>query len=291
MLSIFFYHNRKYLLLGVYLLFSTAFMISRSEKVNINVKSFINTLISPFHFIINSATKTVNNFWFSIKELNKIKRELVITKNQLGKLQDASIEIAELERENKHLRSILDIKTRLEYDTVYAEIIARDPSNYYSVFVINKGSTHGIERNMPVVTYQHGIKGIVGKILETSKISSKVLPIIGIGSYIGAMLFALRNTGLIRGLGPSEDFLQLDYINKSAILNLGDLVVTSGQGGIYPKGLKIGKIVGFKKVKYGIFYKNITVKPIINLSMLEDVYVILKSPDAKSLNFNQDINN
>ena len=291
MLSIFFYHNRKYLLLGVYLLFSTAFMISRSEKVNINVKSFINTLISPFHFIINSATKTVNNFWFSIKELNKIKRELVITKNQLGKLQDASIEIAELERENKHLRSILDIKTRLEYDTVYAEIIARDPSNYYSVFVINKGSTHGIERNMPVVTYQHGIKGIVGKILETSKISSKVLPIIGIGSYIGAMLFALRNTGLIRGLGPSEDFLQLDYINKSAILNLGDLVVTSGQGGIYPKGLKIGKIVGFKKVKYGIFNKNITVKPIINLSMLEDVYVILKSPDAKSLNFNQDINN
>ena len=291
MLSIFLYHNRKYLLLGVYLLFSTAFMISKSEKVNINVKSFINTLISPSHFIINSATKTVNNFWFSIKELNKIKRELVITKNQLEKLQDASIEIAELERENKHLRSILDIKTRIEYDTVYAEIIARDPSNYYSVFVINKGSIHDIEINMPVVTYQHGIKGIVGKILETSKISSKVLPITGIGSYVGAMLFALRNTGLIRGLGPSEDFLQLDYIDKSAILNFGDLIVTSGQGGIYPKGLKIGKIVGFRKVKYGIFYKNITVKPIINLSMLEDVYVILKSPDAKSLNFNQDINN
>ncbi len=86
MLSIFLYHNRKYLLLGVYLLFSTAFMISKSEKVNINVKSFINTLISPSHFIINSATKPVNNFWFSIKELNKIKREMIITKNQLEKV-------------------------------------------------------------------------------------------------------------------------------------------------------------------------------------------------------------
>ncbi len=291
MLSIFFYHNRKYLLLGVYLLFSTAFMISRSENVNINVKSSINNLIAPFHFIINSATKTIDNFWISIEELNKIKKELIITRNQLEKLKGTSIEIAELERENKHLRSILDIKTRIEYNTVYAEIIARDPSNYYSVFVINKGSLHGIKRNMPVVTYQHGTKGVVGKILESSRKSCKVLPITGIGNYVGAMLFTLRYTGLTQGLGSSEDYLLFDYVDKNAIINFGDLVVTSGQGGIYPKGLKIGKIVGFKKTKYGIFYRNTKIKPIINFSMLEDVYVILKTPDLKFLNYDQDISN
>ena len=189
------------------------------------------------------------------------------------------------------MRSRLDIKTKINYDTVYAEIIARDPSNYYSVFIINKGYNHDIERSMPVVTYQHGIKGVVGKVLETSKNSSKVLPITGVGSYIGAMLSTLRYTGLIQGQGPTDDYLLFNYVDKEAILNFGDLVVTSGQGGIYPRGLKIGKIVGFTKEKYGIFYKNIKVKPIINFSMLEDVYVILKQPDMEYINFGRDNNN
>ncbi len=277
--------------MGFYLLFSIAFIISRSEKVNINVKSFIGNIISPFHFIINSATKTVDDFWVSIDDLNNIRKELVQTKQLLEKLKGASIEIAELNRENEHLRSRLDIKTRMEYETVFAVIIAREPSNYYSIFIINKGSIHGIKRNMPVVTYQRGQKGIVGKILETSRKSSKVLPITGIGSYIGAMLSALRYTGLVKGQSHMEDYLLFDYVDKEAVLNFGDLVVASGQGGIYPRGLKIGKVVGFTKVKYGIFYKSIRVKPIINFSRLEDVYVILKKPDLEVIDFNRDKSN
>ena len=291
MLNIFFYHNRKYLMLGLYLLISISFMISKSDKVNLNIKSYINTFISPLQVVINSLTKTVDNFWISIAELNYLRKELTITKHKLGKLKGDSIEISELKKENIHLRSILDIKTRIEYKTVYAEIIARDPSNYSSIFIINKGTQHGIKRNMPVVTYQQGIEGLAGKIIETSKQSSKILPITGIGSYVGSMLSELRHTGLIRGQGRVEEYLIFDYVDKEAILNFGDLVITSGQGGIFPKGLMIGKIIGFTKVKYGIFYKSIKVKPIINFSMLEDVYVILKSPDLEIINFIQDKKN
>lgn len=291
MLSIFFYHNRKYLLLGFYFLISISFMISKSDRVNLNIKSHINSVISPFQKVINSFSKTVNTFWSSISELDQIKKELTITKHQLDKMQGASIEIQELKRENAHLRSILDIKTRIEYQTIYAEIIARDPSNYSSVFIINKGSKTNIRRNMPVITYQHGIIGVVGKIIETSKHSSKVQPITGIGSYIGSMLSSLRYTGIIRGQGPVEDYLLFDYVDKEAILNFGDLVLTSGQGGIFPKGLMLGKIMGYQKVKYGIYYKKVKVKPIINFSMLEDVYIIVKDPDHNILNFIKDIDN
>ncbi|MBU1078711.1 MAG: rod shape-determining protein MreC, partial [Spirochaetes bacterium] len=217
MLNIFFYHNRKYLLLGLYLLLSISFMISKSDKINLNIKSYINTVISPFRIVIDSLTKTVDNFWISIAELNILKKELTITKHQLEKLKGASIEIHELKRENAHLRTTLDIKTKIEYTTVYAEIIARDPSNYSSVFIINKGKQHGIKRNMPVVTYQHGIEGVVGKVIEVSKASSKILPITEIGSYIGSMLSALRYTGLIRGQGRVEEYLLFDYIDKEAV--------------------------------------------------------------------------
>lgn len=285
MIEIFFYEKGKYLLLGFYLLISVSFMITRSEKVNINIKSGVNTVIYPFHYTINSLAKTVDSFWVSIEELNMMKRELLITKNQLEKLKSASFEIQELKRENERLRTILDIKTRIEYKTVFAEIIARDPSNNYSVFVINKGSRHGLERNMPVISYQQGLEGIVGKTIEVSRGSAKILPVTGLGSYTGCMHAALRNIGLIRGQGPTEEYLLFDYLDKNAQVGFGDLVVTSGQGGIFPKGLMIGKIVGFTKVKYGIFYKDVRVKPILDFSMLEDVYVILKPADEEIVKF------
>lgn len=283
MINTFFYNYRKYLLLGFYLIISIAFMISKSEKVNINIKSAINSVIYPFHSMINSTKKTIDNFWVSIEELNILKKELMTTRHEVERLKGASVEIEELKKENEHLRSILEIKTKIEYPTIYAEIIGRDPSNYYYIFIINKGANSGIKRNMPVITYQDGIEGVVGKVIEVSKNSAKILPINGIGSYIGGMLSGLRYIGIIKGQGQLDDNLHFDYIDKNAILNFGDLVVTSGQGGVFPKGLNIGKVMAFIKVKYGIFYKEIKVKPIVDFSRLEDVYVILKEADEDIL--------
>ncbi len=287
MLQFFFYENKSYILLVVYMLVSLSFIIVKSPKANKTVKTVVNKINYPVQVTVDYFSKSVNGFWESINELNKIKRELVITKQQLEKLKTASIEINELKRENARLRFLLENKKKISYPTVYAEIIARDPSNYYYSFTINAGKNVGIKVNMPVITYQNGKKGIVGKTIEVYSETSKVLPLIGVGSYIGAMLSALRYTGVIKGIGARGDFLLLDYISRDAILNFGDEVITSGQGGIFPKGLLIGKVVGFKKVNYGLFYKKIKVKPIIDFSELEDVYVILKSPDSQIIKFQE----
>jgi len=260
-------------------------MIAKSDKVNINIKSAAITIISPLQKVVNDISNASENFWNSIEELKKVKKELIRTREELERLKEASIEIEELKKENERLRYILENQKKINFKTVYAEIIARDPSNYYSSFMINKGKNYGIEINMPVITYQGNQKGVVGKIIEVAPNSSKVLPITGVGSFIGAMLMDLRYAGIIKGVGKTADYLVLEYINKEAPINFGDLVVTSGQGGIFPKGLKIGRIIGFKKVKYGMFYKEIKVKPIIDFSQLEDVYVILKSPDEKIIDF------
>lgn len=267
------------------MLVSISFMIARSEKVNVNIKSVAIMFIAPFQHLVNNISKTTENFWNSIDELKKVKKELIQTREELEKLKEASIEIEELKKENERLRYVLENQRKIDYQTVYAEIIGRDPSNYYSAFIINKGKKHGLKIDMPVIAYQGNQKGVVGKIIEVSHNFSKVLPITGVGSFIGAMLMNSRHTGIIKGMGKTADYLLLEYVNKEAPLDFGELVITSGQGGIFPKGLKIGKIVGFKKVKYGVFYKEINVKPIIDFSRLEDVYVILKEADAEIIDF------
>ncbi len=285
MIRFFFYEKREYVLLVSYLLISLSFMIVKSPKANKTIKNVVNSISYPLQISINFLSDSVNNFWLSVNELNKTKKELAILKQQLQKLKTASIEINELRRENERLRLLLENKKKIDYPTVYAEIIARDPSNYNSSFIINAGENVGVDINMPVITYQNGIKGVVGKTIEVYRKSAKVLPIIAVGSYMGAMLSTLRYIGVIKGVGAKGDYLLLDYISKDAILNFGDEVITSGQGGIFPKGLLIGKVVGFKKVKYGLFYKEIKVKPVVDFSQLEDVYVILKKTADDVINY------
>ncbi|MBN1897789.1 MAG: rod shape-determining protein MreC [Spirochaetes bacterium] len=275
----FLYQYRQYLVLGVYVLISVAFMIAKSDRVNVNLKSAAISLISPLQKVVNNVSEASENFWNSIEELKKVKKELVRSREELEKLKGANIEIEELKKENERLKFTLENQKKIEFQTAYAEIIAKDPSNYYSSFIINKGKSQGIKINMPVIAYQGNQKGLVGKIIEVSAGSSKVLPVTGVGSFVGAMMADLRYTGIIKGMGKTSDHVVLEYINKDATINFGDLVVTSGQGGIFPKGIKIGIVLGFQKVKYGLFYKDIKVKPIIDFSQLEDVYVIFKQSE------------
>lgn len=270
------HQQRKYLLLGFYILISITFIISKSPKININIKSVALALISPVQILINNFSKAYKNFWNSIEETRILKQELIQTREELEKLKGISVEIEEIRKENAHLRSVLENLKELKFNAVYAEIIARDPSNYYSTFVVNKGKNAGIKINMPVIAYQGKDKALVGKVIEVSKYYSKILPITGVGSFVGAMFMESRYIGVIKGMGKTADYLLLEYISRDAPVNYGDLIVTSGQGGLFPKGINIGKVVGFTKTKYGPFYKEIRVKPLIDFSKLEDVYILLQ---------------
>jgi len=272
----FFYRYKNYLLFVLYILISISFIISRSDKINVNVKAAVNNSILPLQKLVYNTSESTKNFWNSIEEVKKLKREITTVREQLERLKEASIEIEELKKENDRLRYFLENKKKLDYNSVYAEIIGRDPSNYYSTFFINKGKSDGIIINMPVVSYQGNQKGVVGKIVEVSSHYAKVLPITGIGSYIGAMLYDTRDTGILKGLGKDVEYINLEYISKNAIVNFGDIVITSGQDGVFPQGINIGRVVGVEKVKYGLFYKEIRVKPIIDFSSLEVVIRIIK---------------
>ncbi len=275
----------KRIVLIFYLIISLSFMMVKSQRMNNTIKSAISSIISPGEKILNDVYNTTSSFWKSLDEIKRLKREVAILQQKLEDVKQLTLEIEELKKENKQLREILNLKKQLHFPTVYAEIIGRDPSNFFSLFLIDKGRKHGIRVNMPVIAYQRGEKAVVGKIIEVSTHYSKVLPITGAGSYIAGMLAEKRGVGIIKGMGPLDENLYMDYLSKDINLNIGDKVITSGQGGIFPKGLTIGNIVSYQKPQTGKFYLKVKVKPWIDFSTLESVLIIRCNPVDEAAKF------
>lgn len=222
---------------------------------------------------VNFVKSTVN----SISELKELKKEYDEALSRLQAYEGLERNFLDVKRENRELKKQLDFAADLKFNNVPAEVISRDPGNLFSSFVISKGKSAGIKRNMPVIAVQNGVFGVVGKVKDVSSHSATVIPMLDISSYIAARLFDSRYEGLIHGGSSSDGLVSLKYIKKMAWdgLNKGDLVVTSGMNSIYPQGLYIGRIHSYNKVESETSLR-IRVNPIIDFSRLEYVFVLAK---------------
>ena len=166
---------------------------------------------------------------------------------------------------------LLDLKKSLhEYQLVAAKVIARDPSNWDKSIIINKGLDHGIERKEPVVSYG----GVVGFVFECFPQQSKIMLLNDSNSRVGVIVQRTRDLGVVEG--QSTDVLFLKYIQRTADIKPGDILISSGMGQIYPKGIKVGEIVKVFEEKFSL-YKLAEVKPDVDFGKLEEVLVINRS--------------
>lgn len=276
MITFFLYQRRKTIILITLLVISLFLLMLSSENSFKNLKKFLWGGVVPFQKGADSFYSFTDNFWKSLNKFSEIKQELKDTIAKLQVLEDASIEIDELKRENERLRNIVTSQAEIKTETIAAEIIGRDPQNTYRAIIVNHGKKKGVKINMPVITYQNAIKGIVGKVVETTDSASKIMLLTDQGNFISAMFKDTRHIGICKGEGSKSDYLSMDYVTKEALINFGDFVITSGQGGIYPKGLVIGTVEVVSKKVIGPYLSEIKIKPIINFSKLETVYIIKK---------------
>jgi rod shape-determining protein MreC len=161
--------------------------------------------------------------------------------------------------------------------------VAKSPQNFYRTLIVNRGRDDGIQRWMPVVAYQDEEKCVVGKIIDVQKFSSRIQPMIEQSSYTAAMLKDSRYSGILQGQSPTSDLCLLQYIDRRADVKYGDVVVTSGMGGVFPKGIVLGTVVSVSKKQYGIF-QEAYVQPVIDYGRLEEVYIITKVVTGEFLN-------
>jgi rod shape-determining protein MreC len=265
----------KGILLTVLLIISLIF-ISFSDKTSVDKpRSYGLSFLSLFQEIFQRSIMTVGTTFNSIGELSELRdnyREaLLLLENYAG----VERELESLRRENELLKKQLDFSREMKYKNVSAQIIGKDPENFFSSFVINKGTMDGIYPDMAVVAYDHGLFGLVGKVEEAGINASIVIPITNNQCFVAARLQNSRNEGLVCGSGIGSSDLRMKYVNKKADDNKlnNELVVTSGMRSLYPPGLFIGRITGSYSEEYDTSME-LTLNPIIDMSRIEYVFIL-----------------
>ena len=200
--------------------------------------------------------------------LINVREENERLKEELRKYKAATTKYREAVATNVQLAKLLELKETLPPPTLTAQIIGKDPSQWFKTLIIDRGSSDGVENGMPAVT----VEGIVGQVVNASPHYAKVLLANDPNSAIDAILQTSRVQGIIKGNGAGYD---LYYVLKNAEVVQGDEVVTSGLGSVFPKGLLIGRVSSVTKSRRGMF-QSITVEPATNFSQLEQVIIIMK---------------
>lgn len=257
--------------------FATQFISFRLEgkRERDTFSGFILTLTYYPQKLIFVLTGAIVGVWHNYIELIGIREENERLRNEIRKLRQEKFQLWEAELQNERLKKLLGLKEDTLYDVVSANVIAGSPSILRSqVVIIDKGSKDGISEGMPVATYE----GIVGRILLTGGKSSEVILITDEISAVDAYIHRTRARGIVKGTG---DGCVMEYIEKKADVSVGDKVISSGRDGFFPEEVVIGTVVeteasgGFIRAR---------VSPDMDLNSLEEVVVILKSPEKTVLN-------
>lgn len=173
----------------------------------------------------------------------------------------------EVARENERLRQMVEFNNPLEGKKVVAQVIAQDVSPEFRMIRINKGHKQGVESGMAVIA----LEGVVGRVIRVGQSFSDVLSLQDSSSAIDGLIQRNRVRGVVEGLGGSQ--LAMKYLRRTDDVQEGDLIVSSGIGGLFPKGLTIGKVTSVKKKNFGIT-QTVEVSPSVDFNRLEEVTVI-----------------
>jgi len=215
----------------------------------------------------------VRDFWSGYVALRGVQRENDALKQEVQTLQVRLQQERAQAQRTDNLRQLLELRERANLDTTAAEVIAAAASPEFRTVTIDKGTGDGLRTDMAVVSPA----GVVGRIILPSGRASKVQLLIDRNAAAGALIERTRVQGVVEGIGDGA--LSMQYVPGTADVRPGDLVVTSGIDGIYPKGFVIGTIDHVDRGAGG--YHLITVRPAVDFTRLEEVLVVRTPPSRE----------
>ena len=240
----------------------------RHDKDGLFFESMVVWFLSPtqniFTDVVDSVSDVLDHYLFLVGT-SKENERLVLEVDRLSKEKNALLE------KNKHLKrleKLIGYFDEKERSVITAEVIGRDATLWSKMIFINKGTDHKIEKNLAVMTDA----GVIGHVIHSSTKSSKVLLITDSRSAVDSLFQETRGSGVTVGTG--EDVCEMKFVPIAAEVKLGDKVVSSGLGGVFPKGLMVGVVVDVVKKKQDLF-QHITIAPSADLSRLEEVVIVL----------------
>jgi rod shape-determining protein MreC len=224
-------------------------------------------VFSEVQRVANGVTTGVRTSWQNYFALRQVQEENERLKQQISALQIRLQQERSLAQQSQSLQKLLELKTSSELATTAANVIAGGASPEFRTITIDKGTSEGVHGDMAVISPA----GIVGRVIQPSPRAAKIQLLIDRNAAAGAMVERTRAQGVVIGTGADE--LRMDYVSGSAEVKAGDVVVTSGIDGIYPKGFVIGQIQSVKRGAGG--YSSIVVRPAVDFSALEAVLIVV----------------
>jgi rod shape-determining protein MreC len=224
----------------------------------------------PFQWALSTGLQQARGVWEGYIGLVNVQRDNRRLQMRIREMEQRITDYEEVRASNERLAALLDFQRTANIPVVAAQVIGEDPSGWFHSLIIDKGLAQGVHRGMPVVAPE----GLVGHIIECADRTSKVLLIIDRNSSVAVMIQRSRTRGVMEGLGRG-DACTLKYVARTETVLEGDRVITSGLGGIYPKGLLVGNVVSVSREGYGLFQR-VEVAPLVDFDRLEEVLVVTR---------------
>lgn len=226
-------------------------------------------LVSPFQEYAGSLLGTIRKCWHTYFALVSVAEENRNLHAELRAARAGETRCTETELAGTRLRELLRLRRTMDAPVLAAEVIARDPSPWYSSITVNRGTEHGVRKGLPVVVPE----GVVGVISHVSGRHARVLLLTDPNSAADVLVQRTRARGMVKG--ESAGLCTCEYVLHRHEVTEDDILVTSGLDGIFPKGLRVGRVAEVLPVTSGIFQK-IRVIPFANFEKLEEVLIILR---------------
>ena len=262
-------------LLILFLIISSVLLTFSGGRFIVDFKSVGFSVAAGTENAVHSVSAFVTDTVSAVRELAELRSRYVALSEKLKDYELLQRSNADIRRENKELKALLGFADTIVYKNIPAQITGFDPDNLYSGIIINRGTKHGVRKNMPVLAFQGSNVGLVGKIIQTGRDSSMVIPLYDYQCYIAASVQTTKHRGLINGQGSADLPLIMRYVQKRAKgeIATGDKILASGENNLFPKDSPIGIVTGIKVHDYET-YLELAVQPIIDFSRLDYVFVL-----------------
>ena len=267
------YKKTHYVVLGSVLLL-TLIALNLPGGKSARLKQAVGALFLPLFGLANTTEQIARKTADNLLPRGELLRQNEIYRRENQELRLRLAQGDQISREDARLRQLLAWQTHTPWKLKLANVVLREPSNWWKTIQINLGSRDGLRENLPVLT----VAGLVGRINSVSFDHAQVVLLGDPNCRVSALIENdARDHGVILSAASPMDssLVDLGFLSHNAILTPGQNVVTSGLGGTYPKGIPIGKVVDFRSVEYGL-YTEARIKLAANLGALEEVWVLMQ---------------
>jgi len=264
------FKQKHYMALGAVTL-ATLLLLSLPPHAASRLKLAVGSWFLPLFGLAGTVQQLPITAADAVLPRRELLRQFEILRRDNEQLRVQASQAAATARENDQLRALLGWQRQTPWNLKLANVVMRDPANWWHTVQIDLGSRDGLRENLPVLTAE----GLVGRVSSVGLTRSQVVLMGDPNCHVSALVEnPAHDTGIVSASGPLDiSLVDLTYLSGSASLKPGQNVITSGLGGVFPKGISIGQVVDSRPVEFGL-YTEARVKLSVNLGTLEQVWVL-----------------